>query len=225
MAVLAELTGEDAPERDDAAADALGLLALVAGQDVEPAGDSDGLDGRWRIAGKVAHDRVISTVDVETRHTRKSKSNRRDGFRGHVAAEPETALITDCELTKACGEASSDPVVGEAMIARDRYHETPADEPHDAETVAAPHHAAEPADRRRNDVDAGAQGQGSGLKLYADSAYGTGEARAAYRAAGHDTVINPNRCARRSRADSLSTTSPSTNRRRPSPARVDTPGS
>jgi len=87
LAVLAELTGEDAPERDDAAADALGLLALVAGQDVEPAGDSDGLDGRWRIAGKVAHDRVISTVDVETRHTRKSKSNRKDGFRGHVAAE------------------------------------------------------------------------------------------------------------------------------------------
>ncbi len=48
----------------------------------------------------VAADRAISTVDVETRHTRKSKSNRRDGFRGHVAAEPETGLITDCELTK-----------------------------------------------------------------------------------------------------------------------------
>ena len=27
--------------------------------------------------------------------TRKSKSNRRDGFRGHVSAEPETGLITD----------------------------------------------------------------------------------------------------------------------------------
>jgi hypothetical protein len=51
LAVLARLTGDDAPKRDDAA-DALGLLALVAGQDVEPAGDPDGTDGRWRIAAR-----------------------------------------------------------------------------------------------------------------------------------------------------------------------------
>ena len=61
LAVLAELTGPDAPEREAAAADALGLLALVAGQDMEPAEDS-GTDGRWRIARKVAPDRVISTA-------------------------------------------------------------------------------------------------------------------------------------------------------------------
>ena len=54
LAVLAVLAGPDAPERDAAAADALGLLALVAGQDVEPAEGSDGTDGRWRIARKVA---------------------------------------------------------------------------------------------------------------------------------------------------------------------------
>ena len=83
--------------REDAAADALGLLALVAGQDVEPAEGSDGTDGRWRIARRVAPDRVISTVDTAARHTRKSKSARRDGFRGHLAAEPTTGLITDCE--------------------------------------------------------------------------------------------------------------------------------
>src|SRR6266568_3488125 len=86
LAVLEALTGEDAPERDDLAAGALGLLALVAGQDVEPAEDSDGTDGRWRIARKVAPDRMISTVDRQARHTRKSKSKRRDGFRGQVAA-------------------------------------------------------------------------------------------------------------------------------------------
>lgn len=62
LAVLADLTGPDAPEREAAAADALGLLALVAGQDVEPAEDSGGTDGRWRIARKVAPDRVISTA-------------------------------------------------------------------------------------------------------------------------------------------------------------------
>ena len=121
LAVLAELTGPDAPAREDAAADALGLLALVAGQDVEPAEGSDGTDGRWRIARRVAPDRVISTVDTQARHTRKSKSARRDGFRGHLAAEPETGLITDCELTKAAGDDGSDAVVGQKLIARDRY--------------------------------------------------------------------------------------------------------
>jgi hypothetical protein len=93
LAVLAGLTGADAPEREDAAADALGLLALVAGQDVGPAEDSDGTDGRWRIVRKVAPDRVISTVDTQARHTRKSKSACRDGFRAHVAAEPETGVF------------------------------------------------------------------------------------------------------------------------------------
>jgi hypothetical protein len=121
LAVLAELAGPGAPERDDAAADALGLLALVAGQDVEPAEDSDGTDGRWRIARKVAPDRVISTVDRETRHTRKSKSKRRDGFRGHVAAEPDTGLITDCEMTMAAGPGSTDAENSVKMAARDRF--------------------------------------------------------------------------------------------------------
>ena len=50
LAVLAELTGPEAPARDEAAAVALGLLALVAGQDVEPAEGSDGTGGWWRIA-------------------------------------------------------------------------------------------------------------------------------------------------------------------------------
>ncbi len=57
LAVLAELAGPGAPQRDAVQADALGLLALVAGQDVEPAEGSDGTDGRWRIARKVAPDR------------------------------------------------------------------------------------------------------------------------------------------------------------------------
>jgi hypothetical protein len=75
-------------ELEEPAASAVALLALVAGQDVEPAGGSDGTDGRWRIARKVAEDRVISTVDPEARHTRKSPEARRDGYRAHVAADP-----------------------------------------------------------------------------------------------------------------------------------------
>ena len=231
FAVLAELTGPDAPAREDAAADALGLLALVAGQDVEPAEDSDGADGCWRIARRVAPDRVISTVDTQARHTRKSKSNRKDGFRGHLVAEPTTALITDCELTKASGEAGSDAVVGEQMIARDHYHQrggdqdtgvgAPADEqPSDVDVDAAQPDPVGPADADENSsswvatavkavvaatavvatvacVVAGVSERGGdaaqrqGLDVYADSAYGTGAARAAYQAAGHDTVIKP----------------------------------
>jgi len=91
-------------ELEDRAASAVALLALVAGQDVEPAEGSDGTGGRWRIARKVAEDRVISTVDAEARHTRKSPEARRDGYRAHATAEPETGLITDEQLTKAAGE-------------------------------------------------------------------------------------------------------------------------
>ncbi|ASL14293.1 transposase, IS4 family protein (plasmid) [Mycobacterium intracellulare subsp. chimaera] len=163
LAVLGELAGPDAPERADTAADALGLLALVAGQDVEPAEDSDGTDGRWRIARRVAPDRVISTVDTEARHTRKSKSNRKDGFRGHLVAEPETELITDAELTKAAGEAGSDAVVGQKLIARDRYHRAGNDsngesgvaEPEPG-VAGADHGAAQPDSAAP--VDAGASG-------------------------------------------------------------------
>ena len=187
LAVLAELAGPDAPQRDGAAADALGLLALVAGQDVEPAEGSDGTDGRWRIARKVASDRVISTVDREARHTRKSKSKRRDGFRGHVAAEPETGLVTDCEMTMAAGPGSADADNGVKMAARDRFRRH-----------AWRHRAGRSAGcacGHRGQDGARAAGHAPGgcarLEVYGDSAYGSGEARAAYRDAGHDTVIKP----------------------------------
>jgi IS5 family transposase len=82
---------------DDEQQQLVGLLALVAGQDVEE-GDEP---GSWRIARRVAKERVISTVDPETRHMHKSRSNYRDGYKAHVAVEPETGIITDVELTPA----------------------------------------------------------------------------------------------------------------------------
>ena len=48
-ALVAALAGQELAGQ---AATAVGLLALVAGQDVEPAEGSDGTDGRWRIARK-----------------------------------------------------------------------------------------------------------------------------------------------------------------------------
>ncbi len=84
-------------ELDDTQADAVGLLALIAGQDVEP-GDED---GTWRIAQRVAPDRVISVVDPESRHMHKSVSSYRDGYKAHIAVEPDTGLITATALTPA----------------------------------------------------------------------------------------------------------------------------
>lgn len=84
----------DGLELDEAQADAIALLALVAGQDVEP-GDGP---GRWRIAQHVAADRVISTVDPEARHAHKTRRAYRDGYKAHVAAEPDTGLVTACDV-------------------------------------------------------------------------------------------------------------------------------
>ncbi|WP_328522656.1 IS1182 family transposase [Kribbella sp. NBC_00359] len=107
-ALISALSGQKLDER---AEQVVALLALIAGQDVEPADGSDGTDGRWRIARRVAPERVISTVDPEARHTRKSPRNTRDGFRAHVAAEPQTAIITDESLTAAAGADNSDAAV------------------------------------------------------------------------------------------------------------------
>jgi len=117
-ALVAALANADLDENADAEF-AVALLALLAGQDVEPAEGSDGTDGRWRIARKVAPDRVVSTVDPDARHTRKSPENRRDGYRAHAAGEPETGIITDEELTKAAGQDNSDPAVAEQFLDRE----------------------------------------------------------------------------------------------------------
>jgi hypothetical protein len=138
-------------ELDEQAASALGLLALVAGQDVEPAEGSDGTDGRWRIARRVAGDRVISVNDPDARHTRKSPENRRDGYRAHIMACPETGIITGEQLTRAAGEDNSDAAVAAELIGR----------------------------------------EAGKAEVYGDSAYGTGDLRAALEQAGHTAVIKP----------------------------------
>jgi hypothetical protein len=160
-ALVAAFAGAELEER---AASALGLLALVAGQDVEPAEGSDGRDGRWRIARKVAEDRVVSTVDPDARHTRKSPGARRDGYRAHVAADPETGIITDEKLTRAAGTENSDPAIAEEFLAAEAGQ---------AGASGAGDCGAEP------------------LAWYGDSAYGTGDLRGAISDAGHRAVIKP----------------------------------
>jgi hypothetical protein len=141
---------------DEPAARALALLALVAGQDVEPADGSDGTDGRWRIARRVAPDRVISTVDTQARHVHKTVHHRQDGFKGHVAVEPDTGLFTAGEVTEASGEDNHEATVGLALL----------------------------------DDDPAAD-DGDVFEVLGDSAYGTGDARAALTDAGHTAIIKP----------------------------------
>ncbi len=170
---------------DEAAASAVALLALVAGQDVEPAEGSDGTDGRWRIARKVAGDRVISTADPDARHTRKSPEARRDGYRAHLAADPETGIITDEKLTRASGTENSDPAVAEEFLAAEA-----------GQGEAGPAVAEQPpAAGEDDDSGAGQHGddgtEGEPLAWYGDSAYGTGDLRGAIGDAGHAAVIKP----------------------------------
>lgn len=139
LAIIAALEGVTL---NDEQADAVGLLALVAGQDVEP-GDTD---GTWRIARRVAQDRVISTVDPEARHAHKSRSEYRDGYKANIAVEPETGIITGASITPA---NAPDGPSGVALLA----------------------------------------GEEPGLQVLADSAYGSGDTRAALRLRGHDQAI------------------------------------
>jgi IS5 family transposase len=100
------LAALDGAELDDVQAEAVGLLALVAGQDVEP-GDQD---GTWRIAPMTRPDRMVSVHDPESRHVHKTNHNYRDGFKAHVGVEPDTGLITACELTAGnVGDAQAAP--------------------------------------------------------------------------------------------------------------------
>jgi hypothetical protein len=76
--------------------EAVELLALVAGQDVE-----QGEDGVFRIARKVARDRVISTVDPQARHGHKCRARTFDGYKAHLGIDPDDELITNVTVTPA----------------------------------------------------------------------------------------------------------------------------
>ena len=85
------------------------LLATVLGQDLE-----DGDDGVIRIARRVAHDRVISTVDPEARHGHKTDAHGFDGYKGHLALDPDAELITATAVTP--GNAGDAVVVPELLV-------------------------------------------------------------------------------------------------------------
>ena len=119
LALLAALDLDAIETAGGKPSDAVALLALVAGQDVEPAEDSDGTDGRWRIARKTAPDRVISTVDPDSRHAHKTQHRRQDGYKAHLVVEPDTGLATAVKATRASGADNSDARVGATLLRED----------------------------------------------------------------------------------------------------------
>jgi hypothetical protein len=142
----------DSRELDPVVAEAMVLLATVVGQDIE-----EGDDGVVRIARKVAKDRVISTVDPEARHGRKTVARSFDGYKGHAAVDPDSEIITATTVTP--GNA------GDASVAEDLIADLLDDDGSGATGV-----------RAENDV-AGAEPDGDAAPrttVYGDNAYGTG---------------------------------------------------
>ncbi len=180
-AVLAAVGGLDLTDEQ---ADAVGLLAAVAGQDVEA--DPE-VPGRWRIARRTAAGRVISTVDPEARHAHKTRSRRVDGYKAHIVTEPDTGIITAAELTTA---DASDARVGTRLLASDPTHNSAGSGSAD--------NSADSADNSADSAGSGSAGSGSadnsagsGWLVLADSAYASGEALESFTDAGWDTAIKP----------------------------------
>jgi hypothetical protein len=137
----------DGAELGPGVAQAAELLATVVGQDVET-----GDDGIFRIARKVAKDRVISVVDPDARHGHKTAARKFDGYKGHISVDPDSEVITATVVTP--GNA------GDASVAADLIADVLNTEGSGSD-------------------DVGSDGTGSGdepkPKVYGDNAYGTGE--------------------------------------------------
>jgi hypothetical protein len=142
-AVLALLDGRELVDR---VREAAALLATVLGQDLET-----GQDGVLRIARRVAKDRVISTVDPDTRHGHKTSARGFDGYKGHAAIDPDSEIITATTVTP--GNA------GDAGVAADLI----------ADLLEEP---AEPQVVEPGVLESGEDAERA--KVYGDNAYGTG---------------------------------------------------
>ena len=172
----AALDALDGHQLDGPAADAAELLGLVAGQDVEA-----GEDGVFRIARKVARDRLVSTVDVQARHGHKSRARTFDGYKTHLNVDPDDELITNVAVTAA---NTADRVVIDELL-NEPGADQPATDTDDRSTDAEPATDGPGADA---DTDTGTDG-GSGSKdfeVYGDSAYADGATLHEQTQRGHD---------------------------------------
>ena len=143
---LVVLDGRDLPGE---VADAAVMLATVVGQDL-----GQGDDGVFRIVRGVAADRVISTLDPDARHGHKTQSKGFDGYKGHIAEDPDSEIITNTKVTPGN--------VGDGAVAVDLIGDlTGSDEP--VKPAKARDNRSRKKRKRRK------------LKVFGDSAYGSGE--------------------------------------------------
>jgi hypothetical protein len=153
----------DGLELDPGVAQAAQLVAQVVGQDLDQ--DADGV---FRIARRVARDRVISTVDPEARHGHKTAARGFDGYKGHLAIDPDSEIIT---ATTATAGNTGDAEAAMDLLANDL--DQPREEQDDAEDIEGEHIAGE-AGQDTTDEEA-EDSETDRLEVYGDAAYGAGE--------------------------------------------------
>jgi transposase len=178
-AVLAVVHGQPLPA---VVAQAAELLALVAGQDVER-----GEDGVFRIAVKVARDRVISTVDTQARHGHKSRARTFDGYKSHLGVDPDDELITNVTVTPANTpdrDVIDDLLNENATVEPDSGHADRGGVDATAATVHANIADTEQADP--DEADTHPQDSATGFEVYGDSAYADGQTLHEQAEAGND---------------------------------------
>ena len=74
----------------------------------------------FRIARRVARDRVISTVDPEARHGHKSRNRRFDGYKAHLSVDPDSELIDDVVVTPANAHDAVDDLLADHVDDEDK---------------------------------------------------------------------------------------------------------
>jgi hypothetical protein len=163
-AILAQLDGQTVSSELQ---QAVRLLATVVGQDIEQRED-----GVFRIVRGVAKDRVISTVDPETRHGHKTAARGFDGYKGHVAVDPESEIITATEVT-AGNVADGD--AAESLLA-----EVLAKTPSGTDSEAKPQEAGdgqivEESPAQTDKEPSNATPSELAYEVYGDASYGTAE--------------------------------------------------
>ena len=166
MGLVGALDGRELePEVDKAAR----LLATVVGQDL------DEVDGVFRIARRVAKDRVISTVDPDARHGHKTSARGFDGYKGHLSIDPDTEIVTATEVT-AANAGDAEPAAD--LLADDLPEATDAGAGDDADDDPNPGAGG------GGDAPEGADGGADRPAVFGDSAYGAGHLLARLETAG-----------------------------------------
>jgi hypothetical protein len=160
----------DGRQLADPVREAAQLLATVLGQDLE-----QGEDATFRIARRVAEDRVISTVDPDARHGHKSAARGFDGYKGHVAIDPDSEIITATEVSAGnAGDAAfAEQLISELLEDRDQPAGTETAELETGELETGELQTGE--DVAEVGRPGQADGEADAPRVYGDNAYGTGE--------------------------------------------------